>query len=173
MNVSITSIFLSTGLILMVGGCGHYSISKQGAMTDSNKITKGSVMTTSAGTERNYAITGDASMIRSSMKTIVDLNVGGLHASEQYPSHVHNLPCEEKGGGGHYQHDTGGKVDAINEIWLTFTANDAGVGSKEASHGNTARPDAQSIVIHDSTSDKARIGCINLTKSVETDSAYY
>ncbi len=162
MNVGITSILLSAGLILMVGGCGHSSMSKQGAMTGDDHITQGSVVTTAAGAERNYAITGEASMIRSSMKTMVDLNVAGLHAGEKYPSHVHNLPCGEKGGGGHYQHSTDQTVDAVNEIWLTFTTNSAGVGSKEASHGNTARPDAQSIVIHDSTPDKARIACLNL-----------
>ncbi len=163
MNVSVTSIVITGGLLLMVGGCGHYSMNNDNAMAKGDQVTKGSVVTTSAGVDRNYAITGEASMTRAShKKTMVDLHVAGLHADEKYPSHVHNLPCEEKGGGGHYQNEQGGKVDAVNEIWLTFTTNGAGAGSKEASHGHIARPDAQSIVIHDSTPDKARIACINL-----------
>ncbi len=101
-------------------------------------------------------------MMRSSMKTMVDLKVAGLHANEQYPSHIHNLPCDEKGGGGHYQHEKGGNVDTVNEIWLTFTTDHSGAGFKEASHAHMARADAQSIVIHDSTPDKARIACFNL-----------
>ena len=162
MNSKATSILISAGLLLMVGGCGHYSMSKNAAITTGDQVTNGSDMTTKTGTERNYTITGEASMMRTSMKTTVDLNITGLHANEKYPSHVHNLPCGEKGGGGHYQHEKGGTVDAVNEMWLTFTTNDAGVGSQETSHGHTARSDAQSIVIHDSTPDKARIACLNL-----------
>ena len=163
MNMSVPSILITGGLFLMVGGCGHYSMNKDNAMVTGNHVTKGSVVTTAAGAERNYTVTGDASMVRTPKnKTMVNLDVAGLHANEKYPSHVHNLPCEEKGGGGHYQHKKGGNVDAANEIWLTFTTNNSGAGSQEARHTHLARPDAQSIVIHDSTSDKARIACLNL-----------
>ncbi len=163
MNVSVSSIVITGGLLLMVGGCGYYSTNNDNVMATGDQVTKGSVVTTSVGAERNYAITGEASMTRSSHnKTMVDLHVAGLHANEKYPSHVHNLPCEENGGGGHYQYEKGGNVDAANEIWLTFTTNNSGAGSQEASHAHLARPDAQSIVIHDSTSDKARIGCLNM-----------
>ncbi len=163
MNVSVKSILITGGLFLMVGGCGHYSMNKDNTMTKGNHVTTGSIMTTSAGAERNYTITGDASMVRTPQnKTMVSLHVAGLHADQKYPSHIHNLPCEEKGGGAHYQHEKGGNVDAANEIWLTFTTNNSGSGSQEASHAHLARPDAQSIVIHDNTSDKARIACLNL-----------
>ena len=93
---------------------------------------------------------------------MVNLSLHGLHSNEKYPTHVHNLPCGEKGGGGHYQNEKGGKVDDVNEIWLTFTTDSIGMGSSQAHHGYYARQDAQSIVIHDSTSDKARIACIDL-----------
>ena len=127
------------------------------------QLTGGTAVTTSAGVERNYEITGNAYMIRIPHgKTIVDLHVEGLHPHAKYPTHVHNLPCGENGGGGHYQNEKGGEMDTVNEIWLTFTSGPAGIGSGETKHSHIARPDAQSIVIHDSTPDKARIACINL-----------
>ena len=141
-------------------GCG----STQTTSTDEAQVTEGMPVTTQAGVERNYDITGKAQMKRfgDAGKTMVDLNVKGLHPNEKYPVHVHNLPCGEKGGGGHYQHEKGGKVDDVNEIWLTFTSDASGAGSSQAEHGHVARPDAQTIVIHDSTPDKARIACIDL-----------
>ncbi len=164
MNAGLTSIVISGALSLMVSGWGHQATGKDDAMAGGAQVTEGAIITTSTGAERNYALTGNASMRRfSNSRTTVTLDVAGLHAHEKYPSHVHNLPCDQKGGGGHYQYKKGGKVDAVNEIWLTFTTNAAGDGSARASHGRLAQPDAQSIVIHDSTKDKARIGCINLT----------
>ena len=139
----------------------------QTTSSDEAQVTTGTPSTTKAGIERNYEITGKAQMKRlpsgDTGKTVVDLNVKGLHPNEKYPVHVHNLPCSEKGGGGHYQHEKGGKVDDVNEIWLTFTSNSSGAGSSQAEHNHVARPDAQSIVIHDSTADKARIACIDLS----------
>ena len=127
------------------------------------QVTEGTAVTTPAGVERNYEITGNAYMIRiPNGKTIVDLHVEGLHPHAKYPAHVHNLPCGQNGGGGHYQNEKGGEVDTVNEIWLTFTSDAGGIGSGEARHGHIARPDAQSTVIHDSTPDKARSACINL-----------
>ena len=104
------------------------------------QVTAGTPSTTKVGVERNYEITGKAQMKRlpsgDTGKTIVDLNVEGLHPNEKYPAHVHNLPCGEKGGGGHYQHEKGGKVDDVNEIWLTFTSDSSGVGSSQAEHSH-------------------------------------
>ncbi len=138
----------------------------QTTSNDEAQVTEGKPSTTKMGVERNYEVTGKAQMKRlpggDTGKTIVDLNVKGLHPNEKYPVHVHNLPCGEKGGGGHYQHEKGGKVDDVNEIWLTFTSDASGAGSSQAEHGHVARSDAQSIVIHDSTADKARIACIDL-----------
>ena len=133
---------------------------------DEAQVTEGTPLITKTGIERNYEITGKASMKRlpsgNTGETIVDLHVEGLHPNAKYPAHVHNLSCGEKGGGGHYQSEKGGKVDDVNEIWLTFTTDAAGNGSSQAKHGYAARPDAQSVVIHDNTSDKERIACIDL-----------
>lgn len=146
----------------LLTGCSSLKSSHNGDV----QLAEGSPEITKNGVERNYNIIGKASMKRlhtgGNETTIVDLHVEGLHPNEKYPTHVHNLPCVEKGGGGHYQHEKGGKVDDVNEIWLTFTANASGSGSSQAEHGHVARPDAQSIVIHDSTPDKARIACIDL-----------
>jgi hypothetical protein len=147
----------------LLTGCSSLKTSSNGH----SRLTEGTPEITKKGVERSYDITGKASMKRlsggDSGTTIVNLYVEGLHPNEKYPTHVHNLPCGEKGGGGHYQHEKGGKVDDVNEIWLTLTTNSAGIGTKQAEHGYVARPDAQSIVIHDSTADKARIACIDLS----------
>ncbi len=126
------------------------------------QVTSGDVMLTDEGALRygEGMVSGHASMVRvPSGKTVVDIQVKGLMAGATYPTHVHNQPCST-GGGGHYQHEVGGAVDAVNEIWLTFTPNEAGNASADAKHAHYARPDAQSIVIHD-YSDKARIACID------------
>lgn len=148
--------------LIMTIGCNlHKNNSNEEA-----QVTEGKPSTTKAGIERNYDITGKASMKRLASgdtgKTMVDLRVEGLQPNAKYPVHIHNLPCAEKGGGGHYQHEKVGNVDDVNEIWLTFTSDSSGVGSSQAEHGHVSRPDAQSIVIHDSTADKARIACIDL-----------
>ena len=146
-----------------IGVAAALALASTNTLADGVQVTEGKAVTTKAGSERNYTITGQAYMFRiPSGKTIVDLYIEGLHPNEKYPVHVHNLPCGERGGGGHYQHEKGGKVDDVNEIWLTFTSDTAGVGSSDAKHGHVARADAQSIVIHDSTADKARIACIDL-----------
>jgi hypothetical protein len=144
-------------------GCNTLNTTSNGEA----QVTQGTPLNTKTGVERNYDITGKASMKRLASgdtgKTMVDLRVEGLQPNAKYPVHVHNLPCAEKGGGGHYQHEKGGKVDDVNEIWLTFTSDSSGAGSSQAEHSHVARPDAQSIVIHDSTADKARIACIDLS----------
>ena len=127
------------------------------------KITSGKFSTYAAGIDRAYDITGRAMMIRTpNGKTIVDIRVKNLFPNTSYMTHVHNLPCNVKNGGGHYQHEVGGAVDEINEIWPVFTTNAAGIGNGFAKNDFYARPDAQSIVVHDT--DGARIACADLTK---------
>jgi hypothetical protein len=162
MKYSTFEILVMVIALSLLTGCSSTKSSHNGDV----QLTEGTPEITRKGVERNYNITGKASMERmpgeDNGKTNVNLYVEGLHPNEKYPTHVHNLPCGEKGGGGHYQHEKGGKVDDVNEIWLTFTTNSSGSGSSQAEYGHVARPDAQSIVIHDSTSDKARIACIDL-----------
>ena len=148
--------------LTLITGCN----SLKSTSNDGAQVTEGRPSITKTGVERNYEITGKTTMKRlpngNTGETVVALYVEGLHPNAKYPAHVHNLPCGEKGGGGHYQNERGGKVDDINEIWLTFTTDATGIGSSQAKHGYFARPDAQSIVIHDNTADKARIVCIDL-----------
>jgi hypothetical protein len=73
---------------------------------------------------------------------------------------VHNAPCAVGNGGGHYQHVVGGPVDVANEIWPGFTTNASGHGNGHAANDFWARPEAQSVVIHDT--DGARIACADL-----------
>jgi Cu-Zn family superoxide dismutase len=95
-------------------------------------------------------------------KTIVQVYLTGLHPHVAYEAHVHNLPCSVNSGGGHYQHIVGGPVDAVNEIWPGFTTNAAGNGNGHAVNDFTARPEAQSVVIHDPDAANARIACADL-----------
>jgi Cu-Zn family superoxide dismutase len=126
------------------------------------QVTRGSFQTTSTGLARGFDITGHAVMVRSDTgggRTLVVSVARGLEPASTYGSHVHNAPCST-GGGGHYQHEVGGAVDAVNEIWPVLHAQTSGVAQGMAVHGHRARPEAQSIVIH--ASDGARIACLDL-----------
>jgi superoxide dismutase, Cu-Zn family len=127
------------------------------------QVTHGRFQTTSTGLARGFHITGEAVMVRSDTdggRTLVVSVARGLEPGTTYGSHVHNAPCST-GGGGHYQHVVGGAVDAVNEIWPVLRAQPSGVAQGMAVHGHRARPEAQSIVIHD-PSDGARIACLDL-----------
>ena len=127
------------------------------------EVTRGRFDTTPAGEDRDFDIKGRAVMIRKDAgggRTIVVSVARGLEPNTTYGSHVHNAPCAT-GGGGHYQHIVGGVVDDENEIWPTLHTNRRGVAVATATHDHRARPDAQSIVIHDG--DGVRIACLDLT----------
>lgn len=128
------------------------------------EVTSGRFHSTELGAERGYDVHGAATMMRSDAdggQTVVRSHATGLDRNTTYKSHVHNGPCAA-GGGGHYQHDAGGDVDAVNEIWPTLATNGGGTGSGYATHDHRARVDAQSIVIHD-PDDGGRIACLDLT----------
>jgi Cu-Zn family superoxide dismutase len=127
------------------------------------QVTRGRFQTTSTGSARGFDISGEAVMVRSDTaggRTLVVSVARGLEPGTTYGSHVHNAPCST-GGGGHYQHVVGGPVNAVNEIWPVLHAQTSGVAQGMAVHGHRARPEAQSIVIHD-PSDGARIACLDL-----------
>lgn len=133
------------------------------------EVTTGRFATTLAGEALGYDITGVAIMVRlpagKDGRTLVRVAVRGLDPTTTFPAHVHNGPCAS-GGGGHYQHEVGGAVDAVNEIWPAISTNRAGAGNGSALHGHWARPAAQSIVIHhpdDGTPDAGkRLACAQL-----------
>jgi hypothetical protein len=128
---------------------------------DGAQITVGELHTFAAGLDRGYHISGQVQMVRTaSGRTLTSVQAWDLAASMTYPAHVHNAPCAVNNGGGHYQHVIGGPADDVNEIWPGFTTNASGHGNGHAANDFTARPEAQSVVIHDS--DGARIACADL-----------
>lgn len=148
--------FLTALLALAMVFAGAAVVSAAGA-----QVTSGDLHTYAAGLDRGYEISGTAQMVRTAAgRTLVHVQAWGLAANTAYPVHVHNAPCSVNNGGGHYQHEVGGPVDPINEIWPGFTTNAAGHGNGRAANDFTARPEAQSVVIHDT--DAARIACADL-----------
>jgi len=126
-------------------------------------VTRGEFASYASGPSLGYDVGGHAQMVRTADgQTIVTIQITGLKSGVTYGAHVHNLPCGVNNGGGHYQDVVGGPVDAANEIWPGFTANPAGIGNGFASNDFTARPEAQSVVIHDPTAANARIACADL-----------
>ena len=133
------------------------------AFAQGAQVTNGTFHTYVSGPGLGYEVSGQAQMIRTADgRTLVHVQVTGLHPHVTYGVHVHNLPCNVNNGGGHYQRIVGGSVDAENEIWPGFTTNAAGNGNGSAVHAFTARSEAQSIVIHDPTAANARIACADL-----------
>jgi hypothetical protein len=125
------------------------------------QVTSGEFQTFAAGLERGYNISGRAQMVRTAEgRTLTSVQAWGLASSTAYPIHVHNAPCAVNNGGGHYQDVVGGPVDNVNEIWPGFTTNASGHGNGYATNDFIARPEAQSVVIHDT--DGARIACADL-----------
>jgi len=126
-------------------------------------VTKGTFEITDDGYALGYnRLRGTATMTRSSNgQTSVSVRVKGLDRRTEYPAHVHNLPCS-LGGGGHYKIDsTIGGTEEDNEIWPLIKTSWSGVGRGNALVHHMARPEAQTIVIHDPDTGK-RIACANL-----------
>jgi len=131
------------------------------AVASSAQVTKGEVQTFAVGLTRGYDISGRAQMVRTADgRTLTFAEVYGLAPNTTYPAHVHNAPCAVNFAGGHYQNVPGGPVNDINEIWLGFTTNASGHGNGHATNDFSARPEAQSVVVHDV--DGARIACADL-----------
>jgi hypothetical protein len=145
---------LIVGLILLLMGVT--------AVSASNKtVTSGEFHTFVTGIERGYEIGGQALLVRSSYgRTQAHIKAWGLVPNTLYPAHVHNAPCAVNNGGGHYQDVVGGPVDSVNEIWPGVNSDGYGFGTGHASNNFIARPEAQSMVIHDT--DGARIACADL-----------
>jgi hypothetical protein len=95
--------------------------------------------------------------------TTVELHAEGLTALIDYPVHVHALPCSVDNAGGHYKIDpTIATAEESNEIWPVFTSDENGVGQGAITVDHSARPDAQSLVIHDPENGNAKMACADL-----------
>jgi hypothetical protein len=44
-----------------------------------------------------------------------------------FTAHIHDAPCDDNNGGGHWQVDSTGPVDTTNEFWYEFTETDLGL----------------------------------------------
>ena len=129
-----------------------------------SEIDRGQFVTLPGGEALGYSITGQAVMVRLANETFVLALVRGLDANQTYPTHVHNAPCSETPpGGSHYQNEVGGPVDNVNEIWPTVSTNRRGNGVGMAWHGDRARPDAMSIVVHYPADTSIRLACVDLS----------
>lgn len=137
------------------------SVGITSAAADGAQVTSGAFKTFAAGPERGYDISGRAQIVRTADgKTLTSVQAWGLTSNTTYPVHVHNAPCNVNNAGGHYQDVVGGDVNNVNEIWPGFTTDASGHGNGRAANNFVARPQAQSVVIHDP--DGARIACADL-----------
>ena len=131
------------------------------------EVTKGAFVTRSGGVDLGYEVEGRAVMVRVPWRhgrTVVAVHVRGLDPQTVYPAHVHNAPCSaDPPGGSHYQHEVGGAVDDVNEIWPTISTGRRGGGYGFATHGARARDDAMSIVVHNPDNTSIRLACLDLT----------
>lgn len=159
MNRRMRAIGLALAVVLLVGTAAPATANhgKRASVTD------GEFVTLQAGTDLGYEIEGRGLMVRIRHLTFVLVRARGLDAASTYPTHVHNGPCAEPTfGGGHYQHNVGGNVNDVNEIWPFVVTNDNGRGKGFAWHRHRARPDAMSIVIHHPETLE-RLACADLS----------
>lgn len=157
MRNSLLVVGLSLGLALAPTSAA----SAHGGDHHSAEVTRGSFVTLAGGTP--YLLQGHAVMVRVGDRTMVGVHIRGLDGSTVYPTHVHNKRCAAPDfGGSHYQHQVGGDVDALNEIWPTVRTNDRGNGLGFAAHAHRARSEAMSIVIHQAGTN-TRLACADLS----------
>jgi hypothetical protein len=161
--VAIIAAALMVGLLAPSAATAHDQRHRK-----ASDVTSGEFITLPGGKDLGYTIEGHAVMMRVRNRTVVGVHVRGLDADATYPAHVHNAPCSAtpNPGGSHYQHEAGvgpDFVNDVNEIWPTVTTNRLGRGHGHAVHGNRARDDAMSIVIHYPANTSIRLACADLT----------
>ena len=147
---------------LLIGGVPHASSSAQVTQGDFEPLDI-----------PDLDIDGHATMIRTGDgRTKISVEVSGLEPGLTYPSHVHNLACGDMRGGGHYQDVPGGSAAPPNELWPSSDPKDPNAGlianpaGNASGHGTApwvARPEARSVVIHQSGNPAVRIACADLT----------
>lgn len=128
-----------------------------------------------AGTAIGLEIDGVALVHRSAHRTTGRVVLLGLEAGLVYAAHVHNQPCGLGAGGTHYKHDPAGVGAPPNELWFSssgdptagVTARRGGVARGSGAADWVARPEAQSVVIHQvvpatGTSGGPKLACADL-----------
>ncbi len=133
-----------------------------------DEFNSGPFSLTPIGGMRVPDLSGTAGMMRiAAGETSVLVQVLGLAADTEYPAHVHALPCAMEGGGPHYKIDDM-IMDVVeeNEIWPSITTGPEGSGRGTALVAHLARPEAQSVVIHD-PDDGERLACADLNPAAD------
>ena len=158
----------SSKLALSLGLLSLATLSFAGNVSahDDGIVNLGSMQATTLGQERGLAVSGRVMILRrNNGTTSAYTQVLGLAPLTSYGAHVHNLPCD-LGGGGHYKNDLDvSGAEQANEIWVSFTTDESGKGLSQGTGEFLARPEAQSIVVHDT--DGGRIACANLHQNYE------
>lgn len=129
----------------------------------------------SAGDGLGLEVDGVAILRRTSEGTSGRVILRGLDAGLVYAAHLHNQPCGLGSGGTHYKDVPTGVGAPPNELWFSssddpvagVTANRGGVARGVGAVDWVARPEAQSVVIHQvvsaiGTSGGPKIACADL-----------
>jgi hypothetical protein len=155
----------ASGGAVSTGGAAPYTPPTPMLPAAVGYIAGGNFAPTAAYASRT-ALAGHAQILRDTAgKTTVQLHVEGLDPSVAYPAHVHNFPCSVDTGGTHYKIDpTVDMTDPMNELHIGFMTDATGLGRATMTANHFARPDAQSVVIHDpsSTPANAKMACADL-----------
>lgn len=135
----------------------------------------GRFVTLPAGDDLGLEVNGIAVLRRTWDGTSGRIVVRGLDPGLIYAAHLHNQPCNIGAGGSHYKDVTGGAGAPPNELWFSssddpfegVTANRGGVARGSGAADWVARPEAQSVVIHQvvsatGTSGGPKIACADL-----------
>jgi hypothetical protein len=136
----------------------------------------GQFTTLAAGHDLGLDVGGVAILRRSADGTWGTVVLRGLDPARVYAAHLHNQPCTVGAGGGHYKNEvTSSVVRPPNELWFSssddpfagVTANRGGVARGFGAADWVARPEAQSVVIHQvvaatGTAGGPKIACADL-----------
>lgn len=135
----------------------------------------GRFITLPAGEGLGLEVDGIAVLRRASGGTSGRVVLRGLDPGLVYAAHLHNQPCGLGAGGTHYKDVTAGAGAPPNELWFSssddpfagVTANRGGVARGFGAVDWVARPEAQSVVIHQvvpatGTSGGPKIACADL-----------
>lgn len=128
-----------------------------------------------AGDSMGLQVDGVAILRRTSDGTSGRVVLRGLDPGLVYAAHVHNQPCQPGAGGTHYRDVPTGVGTPPNEMWFSssddpfagIVANRGGVARGSGAVDWVARPEAQSVVIHQvvsptGTSGGPKIACADL-----------
>ena len=135
----------------------------------------GRFATLPAGEGLGLDVDGVAILRRTAHGTWGRVVLSGLEPGLVYAAHLHNQPCGLGAGGSHYRDVTTGVGTPPNELW--FSSSDDPTAGVLANRGGTARgvgavdwvarPEAQSVVIHQvvaatGTSGGPKVACADL-----------